>query len=98
MNQGVRAKAAQNRVIRGGSWNNTAQNARSAYRNRNHPGNRNNNLGFRPASPSHRQIAGVARPCADDPGAVQVTARPRVLVGARTCGHPAEHRSARRGS
>ncbi len=35
------------RVIRGGSWNNNARNCRSAYRNRNRPDNRNNNLGFR---------------------------------------------------
>lgn len=34
-------------MIRGGSWNNNAQNARCAYRNANEPGNRNNNLGFR---------------------------------------------------
>ena len=36
-----------NRVNRGGSWNNTARNCRSANRNRNNPSNRNNNLGFR---------------------------------------------------
>jgi hypothetical protein len=36
-----------NRVNRGGSWNNTARNCRSANRNRNDPSNRNNNLGFR---------------------------------------------------
>jgi len=38
-----------NRVVRGGSWNNKARNCRAAYRNRNEPDNRNNNLGFRPA-------------------------------------------------
>jgi formylglycine-generating enzyme required for sulfatase activity len=34
-------------VIRGGSWNNSAQNCRVAYRNNNDPTNRNNNVGFR---------------------------------------------------
>ena len=34
-------------VVRGGSWNNTEINARCAYRNRNQPDNRNDNLGFR---------------------------------------------------
>ncbi|MES9904115.1 MAG: SUMF1/EgtB/PvdO family nonheme iron enzyme [Sedimenticola sp.] len=33
--------------MRGGSWNNHRDNARCAYRNRNQPDNRNNNLGFR---------------------------------------------------
>ncbi len=32
---------------RGGSWNNNPRNCRSANRNRNAPGNRNSNLGFR---------------------------------------------------
>jgi len=36
-----------NRVIRGGSWNNDAQNLRSANRNNNDPENRNDNVGFR---------------------------------------------------
>ncbi|TLU88034.1 MAG: hypothetical protein FDX21_01310 [Chlorobium sp.] len=36
-----------NRVFRGGSWNNNAENCRSANRNRNTPDNRNNNIGFR---------------------------------------------------
>jgi formylglycine-generating enzyme required for sulfatase activity len=35
------------KVVRGGSWNNSANNARCAYRNRNTADNRNNNLGFR---------------------------------------------------
>jgi formylglycine-generating enzyme required for sulfatase activity len=34
-------------VNRGGSWNNNAQNSRSANRNNNTPTNRNNNIGFR---------------------------------------------------
>ena len=36
-----------NRVLRGGSWNNNAQNCRVAYRNNNEPDNQNNNIGFR---------------------------------------------------
>jgi formylglycine-generating enzyme required for sulfatase activity len=35
------------RVWRGGAWDNNRNNVRSAYRNRNNPDNRNNNLGLR---------------------------------------------------
>ncbi|KAA0230092.1 hypothetical protein EDS67_08620 [candidate division KSB1 bacterium] len=41
------AIVGSNRVLRGGSWNNNAQNCRSANRNWNSPDNRNNNIGFR---------------------------------------------------
>ncbi len=44
---GEGAESGSNRVNRGGSWNNTASNCRSAYRNSNTPSNRNNNNGFR---------------------------------------------------
>ncbi|MFZ5902334.1 MAG: SUMF1/EgtB/PvdO family nonheme iron enzyme [Chloroflexota bacterium] len=35
------------RVLRGGAFNNNERNVRCAYRNRNNPNNRNNNIGFR---------------------------------------------------
>ena len=34
-------------MLRGGAWNNNENNVRCAYRNNNHPDNRNNNTGFR---------------------------------------------------
>ena len=47
-----------NRVNRGGSWNNSARNCRSANRNNNSPDNRNNDNGFRLVlSPAH-QVGG----------------------------------------
>ena len=46
INGGERSEGS-NRVNRGGSWNNSAANCRTANRNRNDPANRNNNLGFR---------------------------------------------------
>ena len=36
-----------NRVLRGGNWNNNANNTRCANRNHHHPTNANNNIGFR---------------------------------------------------
>ena len=41
-----------NRVIRGGAYNNSPRNLRSAYRNRRQPGNQNRNQGFRCVGPS----------------------------------------------
>ncbi|MEW6286122.1 MAG: hypothetical protein AB1509_07830 [Chloroflexota bacterium] len=34
-------------MLRGGAFNNNERNVRCAYRNRNNPNNRNNNIGFR---------------------------------------------------
>ena len=45
-----RAEAGSNRVLRGGNWNNDANNAKSSNRNNNTPSNRNNNYGFRLSS------------------------------------------------
>ncbi|MBR4790598.1 MAG: SUMF1/EgtB/PvdO family nonheme iron enzyme [Treponema sp.] len=39
--------SGSNRVKRGGSWNNNANNCSVCNRNNNTPDNRNNNLGFR---------------------------------------------------
>jgi formylglycine-generating enzyme required for sulfatase activity len=47
MNIRIQIKKGTNRVLRGGSWNNTAANCRVANRNNNDPSNRNNNNGFR---------------------------------------------------
>ena len=41
------AEPIETRVLRGGSFNNNQRNARCAYRNNNHPDNRNHNNGFR---------------------------------------------------
>jgi hypothetical protein len=46
--QGYNAEGS-NRVIRGGSWNNNAENCRVANRNNDNPENRWNNNGFRVA-------------------------------------------------
>jgi len=51
-------QGVQKNAVRGGSWNNNAQNARSAQRNQNPRDNRDNNLGFRFAL-SSRVGAGV---------------------------------------
>ena len=43
----------ETRALRGGAWNNDQDNARCAVRNRNHPHNRNDNVGFRVLCSSH---------------------------------------------
>jgi hypothetical protein len=50
---GLNAENGSNRVNRGGGWNNNAVNCRSANRNNDAPGNRNDNLGFRLLSARH---------------------------------------------
>ena len=47
----VGASSGANRVIRGGSWGNSAQGLRSAYRNSNDPAYRSGHIGFRLARP-----------------------------------------------
>ena len=49
------------RVVRGGAWNNDADNARSAARNNNNPDNRNDNVGFRVLCSSHIVIFSARR-------------------------------------
>ncbi len=51
----VRAGA---RVLRGGSWNNNANNCHAANRNNNDPDNRNDNVGLRLASTARARIGG----------------------------------------
>lgn len=56
-----RGHKGSKRVNRGGSWINHARNVRSAYRNGIHPGNRNDDQGFRLA----REQLRVGLPAAD---------------------------------
>ncbi|MBE7474125.1 MAG: hypothetical protein DPW09_27635 [Anaerolineae bacterium] len=52
------------RVLRGGAFNNEANNVRCAARNRNNPNNRNNNNGFRVVLPHNfQQGLGLAMWC-----------------------------------
>ena len=91
---GWRSKTGADRVIRGGSWNNNARNCRSAYRNRNEPDNRNNNLGFRCArahdrtgrsGPEQTAIPGVGPPSPKPKGPRRASSgeadAPRTLAG-----------------
>ncbi len=72
--------------LRGGSWNNDAQNLRSAIRNRNDARNRNNNIGFRVAVAPANTLSSAHRA-----GAVQVLpAAPNPSGPARSRRHLAE--------
>jgi hypothetical protein len=57
----LRGLATNDRVLRGGAFNNNWNNARAAYRNNNHPDNRNNNVGLRVVVAHNSQII-----CSDD--------------------------------
>ena len=66
MNWGADQACSVNRVLRGGNWNNSPDNARSANRNDNTPENRNDDNGLRPslciAMPDARRHAQGQRP------------------------------------
>ena len=71
------------RVLRGGSWNNNPRNLRSANRNRNTTGNRNDNNGFRVArtldGPSRRPHGAAGR-ATERPGTVMTSEVPAPLL------------------
>ena len=66
----------ESRVLRGGAWNNNQDNARTDFRNNNHPNNRNNNIGF-------RVVCGVVVPHPPDAG--PLNARDSARQAARDC-------------
>lgn len=80
--------SGSNRVLRGGAWNNNANNARCSNRdNNNSPGNSNNNYGFRTVRSSenapqraHDSDPAAIPPAPSHPAWQNETARP-VLVG-----------------
>ena len=81
--------SGSNRVLRGGTWNNNADNCRVANRNNNSPGNTNNNIGFRPVrsseeTPQRAQDSDPAAIPSATPRAVRQTknARPVPVIAA----------------
>ncbi|MCP5127193.1 MAG: SUMF1/EgtB/PvdO family nonheme iron enzyme [Gammaproteobacteria bacterium] len=64
------------RVLRGGSWNNEPKRLRSAARNRNDPRNRNNNVGFRLASPPTKSRSRRVHGCGGRGGWVSMSPFP----------------------
>ncbi len=85
---GEGAASGSNRVKRGGSWNNNANNCRSANRNNNWPDNRNNNIGFRAASTRPQGQAGShpAMPASRAGGNEQARPRATGSAGERRAG------------
>ena len=70
-------------MLRGGSWNNKPRNLRSANRNRNTAGNRNNNNGFRLARTLrcwNRRPYGAVGRARERPGMVMMNAKPVPLL------------------
>lgn len=92
---GERAESGSNRVRRGGSWNNTASNCRSAYRNNNDPSNRNNNIGFRLVSTMRPEGHAGSHPPSpaprsggDEQARPRASGSPAVLSGAKAVPGP----------
>jgi hypothetical protein len=84
---GEGASAGSSRVRRGGSWNNTASDCRSAVRNNNGPSTRNNNIGFRLVSTMPRTGQAGSHPPAPAPrGRGDEHARPRAAGSLAACG------------
>ena len=83
------------RVIRGGSWNNNANNCRSAQRSNNQD-NRKNNIGFRLTSSPHRPTARV-HGCAPSAPVVTCAAIPRPATGTNSTASPAGQAAGRGG-
>ncbi|HNN85819.1 MAG TPA: SUMF1/EgtB/PvdO family nonheme iron enzyme, partial [Accumulibacter sp.] len=67
--------AGDSRMVRGGSWNNNGRNVRSANRNWNEPGNRNQNVGFRLALARCRSFRLLTRWPSGPPRSVAVGGR-----------------------
>ncbi|MCP3915971.1 MAG: SUMF1/EgtB/PvdO family nonheme iron enzyme, partial [bacterium] len=87
---------ADNRVVRGGSFRNNARNCRSAYRNRRHPSDANDNVGFRVALPAREGMTPVRERCAAQwTGTSRAGPAPRRRCGAdpRPPGSGSGHRS-----
>ena len=90
--------AGDNRVLRGGSWNNNGRNVRSANRNRNEPGNRNDNIGFRLAlGPGEQGLSPAVKPALDQMTLLSAASRRQKANALRQAGrHPAERLPKRR--